>query len=137
MTLALTRLDVMTVVKQIQTDWTAYPLLVETDNRVIIDQATQANPYLRVEIVPLVSDQMDLGAHPHVRQTGQILLYAVAKEGAGAALSEALLDFVTPYFDLKRFTTIQCHSVQAQKPIAKTGWWWNPAIVNYFYFRAT
>ncbi len=129
--------DVMTVVAQIVTDWTTYPLQVESDNRTVVDQATQVNPYLKVEVAPMSGEQADMADHPRVLQRGQILLYAVAKGGSGEADANALLDFVAGYFDMKNIGTVRCHAATATTQKEIKGWWWCPAIVPYWYHRTS
>lgn len=134
--LAAAHAEIMTVVQQIVTDWTTYTLLVETDNREAIDQGAQTNPYLKVSIVDLQAEQMDLGAQPFKVQYSQILLSVCVKSGAGTLAGKQLLDFIAPYFDLKDFTTVRCHEFEAVKAKKVAGWWEMPAVVNFwFYWR--
>lgn len=130
-----TRAAVMAVVQQIQTDFTAYSLKVESENRTSIDQGTQVNPYLKVEIKPISGDQASLGVNPLVEQRGQILLYACIKDGEGAALADTLRDFVIPYFDRKVLNFVQCYAAIATQPKEVLGWRHFPVIVNYYYHR--
>jgi hypothetical protein len=125
---------VMAVVGQIVNDHTAYPLLVEADNRDVVDQATQINPYLQVTIAPMHGEQAELGQNPNVKQSGQILLAAVVKSGAGTADAKALLDFVLPYFSMQQLGTIQCQAAYPVQGKSAKGWWYQPAIIPYFYF---
>jgi hypothetical protein len=129
------RAAIQAVLKQIQTDWTAYPLVVELDNRDVVDQATQSYPYLSVQIVPMGGGQADIGARPLVEQRGQILLYAAARVGTGAAGADALLDFLTDYFDMKTVGPVRCHAVVATEPHDLKGWHYTPAIIDYWYHR--
>lgn len=130
-----TRTTIMAVVKQIQEDFTAYQLDVESDNRTTINQGKQSKPYLRVEVEPLSGEQASLGANPLVEQRGQILLYACAKEGSGALLADQLRDFITPYFDRKVLGFVQCHTAFAVMPKAVQGWVYYPLIIDYYYHR--
>lgn len=127
--------DIAAVIKQIIADHTLYPLKVEQKNRSKIDQATQVKPYLKVEVKLLASDQIDLADKPRIEQWGQIWLSAVCKCGEGAEEAEALLDFVTPYFELNRIGIVQCKSVTAVTGKEIKGLWYEPAIVNFYYHR--
>lgn len=130
------RTAVQEVVAQIQEDWTAYPLVVELDNRSVVDQGQQTKPYLKVRIVPMRGGgQSDLADRPFVEQRGQILLYACAREGSGAGEADALLDFITDYFDMAVLGTLHCTAVEATEPKNVKGWREVPAIVNYWYHR--
>ncbi len=132
------KLDIRTVLEQIVTDHTAYPIVVEIDNRTLVNQATQVKPYLKAEIKFMGSDQLDLGnASQNVEQWGQIWLTVVSKGGQGTADATALIDFITPYFDLRRFSLVQCRSVTSVGGKEMKGLWHQPLIVNFYYHRRT
>ena len=108
---------------------------VESETRTSIDQGSQVNPYLKVEVKPIDGEQASLGVNPLVEQRGQILLYACVKAGAGAALADTLRDFVIPYFDRKVLGFVQCYAAIATRPKEVKGWEYYPVIVNYYYHR--
>lgn len=115
----------------------AYPLEVDMPNFSTISDAMQKDPYLKVEIKFMGAEQKDLGDHPIVEQWGQIWITAVEKCGDGSLRAEALLDFITPYFELRRLGIVQCRSVSAVSPKDINGLWNVPAIVNFHYHRRT
>lgn len=121
------------VIEQIIADHTAYPLVVEQQNRSTVDQATQSDPYLKVEVRFLSADQMDLADKPWIEKWGQIWLTATCKSGEGTAAVKTLLDFVTPYFELKKIGIVQCRAVTAAAGKELKGLWHEPAIVNFYY----
>lgn len=125
---------VMAVVGQIVADHTGYPLVVETPNRDVVDQAAQVYPYLQVSVVTMLGEQAELGPNPMIRREGQILLAAVVKDGAGVADAEALMDFVLPYFSTAQLGIVQCHAAHPVQGKEFKGWWYQPAIVPFFYF---
>src|ERR1700741_4402610 len=125
----------MTVVEQIVPDFTAYPLVVEADNRVAVDQSKQVNPYLKVEIDDLAGGQADIGNHPLVEERGQLILYACIKAGNGPLLARQLLDFIIPYFDCKIINSIQCQGAYVARKQEVAGWTYLPVIFNYYYHR--
>lgn len=132
--------SIQTVLAQIQADWqlaTGKTLVIELDNRDVVDQGTQQDVYLSVEIIPMNGEQADMADRPKVLQEGQILLSAVARCGSGASESNVLLDFLTPYFDMKDLANVRCHAVKAVQPKEKNGWRYAPAIVDYWYHRTS
>ena len=135
MTLTQVHQAVMAVVQRIVTDHTEYPLLVESENRSIVDQAGQTRPYLQVTIEVLDAEQASLGPRPQVKHVGQILLAAVVKDGAGTLEAKALLDFAMPYFSTLTFGTLQCQAAKPTRGREVKGWWYQPAIVPFFYFQ--
>jgi hypothetical protein len=127
----------MTTVAAIQAAWSDYTLNVQAEDRDTIDQSTQSNPYLSIEIAPLTSDQADMSAHPLVKQRGQIVIYVVSKEGTGTVIPNKLIDFIIPYFDMKVLGTVRCHAAGAYKAKPIAGWRWAPILVNYFFHRVS
>lgn len=131
------RIAIATVLDTIETDWLAAKgksLVIETDNRKFVDQATQSDPYLQVQIIHMSADQADLADNPRVRHDGQILLSVVCKEGSGTSASNILLDFIRPYFELAKIGIIQCNAFEPKLGKPKAGWWYSPAIVNFWYY---
>lgn len=129
------RIDVATVIQTIVDTWTDYPLVVEMDNQEAVDQATQTNPYLQVQIRHLDAEQADMSDNPFVKHYGQVLLSVVAKEGTGTADSNKLLDFIRPKFSLKVLGLIHCQAFEDQSGKPVKGWWYSPAIVNFWYHK--
>ena len=125
--------DITAALQQVIAAHTEYPLVIEQQNKTVVDQATQDDPYLRIEIRHLAADQMDLSPRPRVEKWGQIHLIAVCKPGAGTARVKALLDFATPYFELKRVGIVQCQAVHGTTGKLINGLWCEPAIVNFYY----
>lgn len=131
------RMNIMTAAAALQAAWTDYPLLIEADNRDVVDQATQQDPYLQVSIQMIKGEQLDMADRPLVEQRGQILICAVAKAGSGSAGTAKLLDFCESYFDMKELGIVRCHAFEAQKARANLGWYYAPAIVNFWFVRTS
>lgn len=127
------RADIMAVVDQIRQDFPDYALQVETDNRTLADQADQAGPYLKVEIDFLDGAQLDLADRPLVRQYGQLVIYAVDKEGNGSDAALRLLDFARPYFSLKRCGIVNFHAMVGTKAKKVNGLFHAPALADFWY----
>lgn len=125
--------DITAVITQIIADHSEYPLVVEQQNKTVVDQAGQDNPYLRVEIRFLSADQLDLADRPRVEKWGQIHLIAVTKPGSGTSRAKALLDFVATRFELKRVGIVNCLAVSGSTGKEVKGLWCEPSIVNFYY----
>lgn len=132
----LARAAIMTVIQQAVDDWDDFPLLVETENRRIIDQATQVNPYLRVWIDFLGAQQAELGLNPLVRQTGQIMVQVVVKCDSGTRLPATLRDFLRPYLSLKNLGGLQTSVAEIYKSKEIKGWEHYPLLINFWYHEA-
>jgi hypothetical protein len=131
------RIDVATVVQAIVTAWTDYPLVVEMDNQEAVDQSVQTNPYLQVQIMHLDADQADMSSNPFVKHNGQILFAVVSKAGTGTTDANKLLDFIRPYFSLKNIGITHCKAFEDNSGKPHNGWWYSPAIVNFWYHKVT
>lgn len=126
----------MAKIAQMQADWEAqgnYPLVVETSNGDVVDHKIQQNPYLKVTVRNLRAEQKDLGVDPITEQSGQILISVCSRGGEGTVESLALLDFITPYFAMRDFDLVRCHTFQAVGGRDIEGWWYENGIVNYWY----
>lgn len=129
------RIDVATVIQEIVNTWTDYPLVVEMDNQEAVDQATQTKPYLQVQIRHLDAEQADMSDNPFVKHYGQVLISVVSKEGTGTTDANKLLDFIRPKFNLKNIGLVNCKAFEDKSGKPDKGWWYSPAIVNFWYHK--
>ena len=133
-------IDIAAVIKRMIADHTSYPLIVEQDNRKVVDSTGQVNPWLKVQVKFMGAGQIDLGnTHQTVQQWGQVWLVATCLPGDGTAAVKALLDFVRPYFNVKQLgvakLTFNAVSGGAGKEVK--GLWVEPAIVDFYYHERT
>lgn len=129
----LARAAIMTVIGQVVTDWTAYTLVVEPENRRVVDQATQVNPYLMVWIDFLSAQQADMADNPLVRYTGQIVIHVVAKCDSGTKPAAALRDFIRPYLSMQNLGTLHLDVAEIYRAKEIKGWEHFPLLVNFWY----
>lgn len=95
-TMEQARVALVTKIEALKTTWSAYPLLIQYDNRESINYATQVNPFLRVSIDYLDGSQIALGPNGGHRMMGVILLEAWSKVGTGSKLANELLEHFYP-----------------------------------------
>ncbi len=131
------RVDVANAIAALIAAHTSYPLVVEIDNREVVDQAQQTVPYLKVQIKWLGGDQKDLADKPFVGQYGQILLAACVKLGSGSKAANDLLDFAVPFFELKSWPTIITRVFEPMKDLEEKGWYHVTGLVNMYYYRVS
>lgn len=131
------RQDIKAAFAQMRDDWAAYPLVIETDNRTTIDQATQTKPYLKVIVEFMGGGQADMADRPRVRQDGQIEVHIVDKCGNGTAEIDALADFILPYLDMKNLGIVHTHAVERYKGKDVKGWWHEPLLINFWFHRVS
>lgn len=118
---------------------TDYPIEYELANYEALDPAGRELPYLKVAIKMLGgAEQKDLGlTDVTVEQWGQLQLSAVVPCGTGTRAAVDLMDFLVPFFDLKKIGIVQCRAVAALEPREVDGLWHERAIVPFYYHRHT
>jgi hypothetical protein len=126
------RLAIQGVIADIVEAHTAYPLVVEMDNRVVVDQSKQINPYLKVMIDFLTAGQADLSDNPLKQSLGQIVIHVVVKAGTGSVAGSTLRDLICPYFDAKVMGPVHCHMAERQRTQAIAGWDYAPILINFW-----
>lgn len=136
MTETQVRTAIQTVLAEIQTDWTAYDLAIDTENRGVVDQ-TSPNPYLCVEIDFMGGEQADMADRPLVKEVGQIVIEVVTKGGSGTVAGAALRDFITPYFDMKTFGELRTHACEKYRGRPKDGLYRLPLLINFWLHRVS
>ena len=123
MSLELIRTDIVTAMEAAKVGFSlGYTLLIEYENRIVVDTKTQTKPFLTVEIIVTDGSQMELGNSPRHRILGQIHLCAVVPDGSGSADANKLLDWFIPKLHGKAFGTVRTHFAVPAKPTPHLGW---------------
>lgn len=131
-TLEQHRQSIVTAVEAAKATFTAYPLIIEYDNRMMIDHSTQVNPYLCVDLKFLDGYQADLSTNPIHRKIGQIHVQAVVKEGAGTALAYQLLDHFAPKLERKIFGGVKTRMSTYAREATHRGWVYFPVVIPFW-----
>lgn len=106
-------------------------LVVEYDNRYIVDMNTQTDPFLCVEVTYAGAVQGDLSNKPIHKIAGLLVLTAKVREGAGTASAYNLL---THFYESLQFRVIgDCRMEMANivRPAKLAGWWGISAIIPF------
>lgn len=114
-----------------KSSWSGYTLLIEYDNRLVVNTQTQTNPFLCVKILYVSGDQATLGTYPIQRDYGQIHLAAVVKENSGVAQANALLDFFVPSLRLRTADGTRLYASRPQKEQVFKGWVYFPVLIPF------
>lgn len=133
MSLDLIRQGVVTAVEARAALFTAYPLVIEYDNRILVDTRAQENPFLQVRILLLGGEQVDLSNDPLHRITGQIHLAAATKNGAGTRQASELVEFFYPYLHKKSLGGVRTLMSSFSRTIEHLGWDYTPVIIPFWY----
>ena len=109
-----------------------YTLVIEYDNRIIVDTQTQTNPFLQVRTKLLSAEQADISNSPIHRIYGQIHLAAVVKEGSGMKAAYDLLDHFYPRLQRKALGVIRTHMATLAPEIHHLGWCYYPVALPFW-----
>lgn len=127
------RLAVVAQVEALKGTFPDYLLLVEYANGLVINTATQVDPYLRVRIVYQDGDQIDLAAKPGHRLIGTLLVEACIKAGTGTSKANKLLSHFYPTLHLSdRMGPLRTRAARFASKDAKDGWAAEAALIPFW-----
>jgi hypothetical protein len=127
------RNSIATEIERAKTAWTEYTLLVEYPNRDPINLATQTNPFLKVDIVFMDGEQLDLGDRPLTRNWGQIILAAGGKFGTGQVPLLKLLRHFRPYLQLRdNLGSVRTAVAKPQNARTHLGWHYEIESISFW-----
>jgi hypothetical protein len=110
-----------------------YTLIIEYDNRILIDTQTQTNPYLCVDIRLIAGEQADIADNPIHRIYGSIALIACIKEGAGRKLANDILDHFYPKLQRKTLGgVVRTRMASFEREFSKQGWAYYIAVIPFW-----
>ena len=131
-TMEQARVALVTKVEALKTTWSAYPLLIQYDNRESINYATQVNPFLRVSIDYLDGSQIALGPNGGHRMMGVILLEAWVKQGQGSKLGNELLEHFYPTIHMTdTMPPLRTRAAEFKSGNTINGWKAQAAIIGF------
>lgn len=128
------RVAITTRVNALKATWVAYPLIVEYDNRNLVNLATQTNPFLKVSIVYMNGYQVDLSATPNHRMLGTIIVEAFSKEGSGSKMANDLLQHFYPTMHMTdSMAPVRTYAAQFKTGRLFDGWQPEAAIIPFWF----
>jgi|DEB19_MinimDraft_2_1074335.scaffolds.fasta_scaffold62109_1 hypothetical protein len=133
MGLELARQAIATAVEAAKVGSPTTPLIIEYDNRIIVDTQTQTKPFLCVNMVLMDGRQADLNAKPIHRFDGQIHIAAAVKEGAGSADALKLLDHFYPQLHQRALGILRTHMAKAAPMKPHLGWCYYPMLIPFWF----
>ncbi len=135
MSLELIRQAVVTAVEAAKVGFSEYSLVIEYDNVIIVDTATQQDPFLIVKIKVIDGKQIDLSDHPTHRYVGQIEVSAASKEGDGSAKVNRLLEWFYPKLHKNSFGGVRTYMATFGGSTTLKGWVYKPVIIPFWFDR--
>lgn len=127
------RQEIAAVVEAARVAWTAYPLIVEQENRDVVNLATQVNPYVGVDVIFYEGRQMDLGPDPLQGVYGQILIGVFTQEGKGTSQVSPLSDYMGKALSRKTLPLVKTLVPQPQPAVTRKGWYCQVTLVDFWY----
>lgn len=124
--------SIMTEIARARSEWTAYPLVLSTGNRSLVDLAALEHPHILASVVFLDGQQLDLGPTPLVQDAGQIILAAGVKEGGGEARLLALVDHFRAYLQLRAMGDVRTRASKIQRPQVRQGVYYVPLVTDFW-----
>lgn len=127
------RVEIVAAIQAAAAAFAGWTVLVDYENRDLVDFDTQEKPYLAVDLVYYDGKQMDLGPNPLVGAYGSIALAVCVKEGKGTSESNLLIDHMTKALQLKRWPVVQTAVGQPQGNLLRKGWFCMVTLINFWY----
>ena len=129
------RNNVVTAVQGKAAAFTAYPLMIEYDNQLVVDTVTQSDPFLCIKIKFLDGEQADLSSNPMHRVFGQIHIAAAVKENAGSVKALELLNFFYPSMQMTALglsPRVRTKAATFATPTTHNGWVYTPVVIPFW-----
>lgn len=108
-----------------------YTLLIEYDNRIVVDTTKQTDPFLTVELDFSDSEQADLSNNPVQRYSGMLTLNAAVPLGSGRAQALKLLDWFYPQLQRKAFGVVRTEMARVRVERRHNNWVYYPVYVPF------
>jgi hypothetical protein len=118
-------------VEAVKATFATYPLTIEYDNRIVVDPATQVNPFLCVEVDVYDGWQADLSSNPIHRLLGMLILTAKVKVGSGVKQQTDLLDFFYPKLQRRKIGPAILEMAKPDKARTVGGWVGMSALIPF------
>jgi len=128
------RQAIVTKVEALRTTYADPSLVVEYDNRNLVNKATQTAPYLCVEIMNISGDQIDLGPGSRHRVMGSIILTARVRKGAGVkAANELLAAFYPSMHMTDSMIPVRTRAARLVRAKDEGDWAGESAVIPFWY----
>lgn len=127
------RREIATAIEAARLAWTDYPLVVEQENRDVINYATQVKPFVSVDVVFYDGKQMDLGPEPLQGVYGQVYIAVCTQEGKGTSEVTPVIDHMSKALSRQSFPLVKMGVPQPQPAVTRKGWYCQVTLVSFWY----
>lgn len=135
MSLELARQAITSRIEQVKAQYTNPNIIIEYDNRTLVDRATQKDPFIMVDILYLSGEQASIGLDTYVRTYGQILFSSCVKENTGLKAAAEIVDFFSARLEIREFNSVRTFGASPQKFQETLGWYYLPVVIPFYFDR--
>lgn len=125
------RQQLVAAIEAAKESYTNKNLVIEYDNRYLVDMNTQSDPFLCAEIVYVGAVQGDLSNKPIQKIAGMLVLTAKVREGAGTAGAYSLLNHFYENLQFRVIGNCRMEIASIVKPAKLAGWWGISAVIPF------
>jgi hypothetical protein len=112
----------------------SYTLVIEYENRNLVNWATRTDPVLCVEILYIDGFQSNLAANTNHRVMGSILLKALVKKGQGVMAANKLLEHFYPAMHMSEaMFPVRTRATRLTKEPMEKDWFCEVAVIPFWY----
>lgn len=133
MTQPVARQQIAAAVEAARLAWPTYNLLVESENRTMVDHATQVEPYAAVDVIFDDAEQADMSHKPLQRVMGVIHLAVCVKEGQGTAKCDLVMAHMAKALSFKIMPLVKTKVARPQRPVSRKGWYCQLTLIDFWY----
>lgn len=133
-----TRIALVTAIEALRLTYTAdTALVIEYDNRIVVDPAQQVKPYLAVQLKFIDGFQVDIANKPLHRLVGQLYLVAWVKDNTGSSTANLLLEHFYKGLQHKQYGAVRLRMAIPTKQAKVLDWVGFPVILPFWTDQTT
>lgn len=92
--------DMVTAAEAALAAWPGVPIVMDVDNRLVINWETERKPVVVIELHLMDGQQLSIGQTKEMSDIGQIHVIASNPENAGSKVLHQILDHFRTYFEM-------------------------------------
>jgi hypothetical protein len=111
-------------------------VLVEYENRALLDTQKQSVPYLKFKLHFMDGRNASMGLGARYRAYGNLTLTVAVKEGKGTSESLQMVSYLRPLLHSKVVQGIHLQDASLHPNVPHLGWIYSPLLVPFWYDHA-
>lgn len=111
-----------------------FPIVIEYDNRKLVDLTTQTKPYVKFSMVYQDGEQASLGKGVTRRVMGTMVIAVLSREGSGVEDGDAVLDHLWRHMSqTDEMLPLRTYAARFSSSPSMLGWVSQAALVPFWY----